>query len=295
VTVAVLANCTACGACLATCPEHALSPAPRRPAVDDDRCTDCLACLEVCPVDAIVPVGVHPIEAESYRRLAGRVDLSAWPPGAREVVARMVHATADESFATTARIGEAAVDAAIHALAAGAPVVCDSRMVLAGVSVPSALCLLDDVPVAADGDTRSAAAIRVAAARYPDGAVWVIGNAPTALAALLELHRAGQIRPAAVIGLPVGYVGAAEAKAALWAGPLRAIAVTNVGERGGSPVAAAAVNALSRLAHLTERSPEGAGHTLEPGLVGDADPDGVDEAEAGAVPDEDGAGRQPGP
>src|SRR5439155_11519185 len=99
-----------------TCPEHALTPARHRPAVDDRRCTDCLACLEVCPVDAIVPLDgagpaadasaggsvgpVHPIEVESYRPLSQRVDPSARPPGERDVVARMVHATADESFAT---------------------------------------------------------------------------------------------------------------------------------------------------------------------------------------------------
>jgi len=83
-----------------------------QPAVLDSLCTDCLACLEVCPVDAIVP-SVHPIEEASYRILAERVDLSAWPAGARDVVARMIHATADESFATTARIGERAVATAV--------------------------------------------------------------------------------------------------------------------------------------------------------------------------------------
>jgi precorrin-8X/cobalt-precorrin-8 methylmutase len=243
VTILVTAACTACGACLATCPEHALSPARHRPAIDNDRCTDCLACLEVCPVDAI-----HPIEAESYRRLAERVDLSGWPPGQREVVARMIHATADESFATTTRIGDEAVGAAIGALRNGAPIVCDARMVAAGITSGGTTCLLDEVPVAPAGDTRSAAAVRLAAERHPDGALWVVGNAPTALAALLELHADGRVRPAAVIGLPVGYVGAAESKDALWASPLRAVAVTNVGERGGSAVAAAAVNALARLA-----------------------------------------------
>ena len=215
---------------------------PRKPVVLDDRCTDCLACLEVCPVDAIVP---HPIETESYRRMAERVDFSAWSGGARDVVARMVHATADESFAVSARVGAGAVEAAVAALRAGATVVCDAAMVVAGVpSVPTAVCLLDQVPVAPDGDTRAAAAIRLAAARWPAGALWVIGNAPTALLALLS----SDVRPAAVVGLPVGYVGAAEAKAALWASPWREVAITNVGERGGSPVAAAAVNALARLA-----------------------------------------------
>ncbi|MDQ1488549.1 MAG: precorrin-8X/cobalt-precorrin-8 methylmutase [Actinomycetota bacterium] len=267
-TVAVASSCTACGACLATCPERALVPAPRRPAVLDSLCTDCLACLEVCPVDAIIPVPepppepatevavpapagfpVHPIEEASYRILAGRVDLSAWPDGARDVVARMVHATADESFAGTARIGEQAVEAAVAALVAGAPVVCDARMVLAGLpSVSGAVCYLDQVADAAPGDTRSAGAIRIAAEWHPDGALWVIGNAPTALFALLNLYASGAVRPAAIVGLPVGYVGAAESKAALWAGNLRPLAITNVGVRGGSPAAAGAVNALARLA-----------------------------------------------
>jgi precorrin isomerase len=193
VTVTVAATCTACGACLATCPERALRRAPRRPAVIDVLCTDCLACLEVCPVDAIVPVPpVHPIEEASYRIMAERVDLSSWPAGDRDVVARMIHATADESFAGTARIGQRAVEAGVAALAGGAPVVCDARMVVAGIpSVAGAVCLLEEVPEAPPGDTRSAAAIRLAAERYPDGAVWVVGNAPTALFALLELHAAG--------------------------------------------------------------------------------------------------------
>ena len=246
-TVRVSGACTACGGCVATCPEQALVPARGRPAVVDELCTNCLACLEVCPVDA-----VHPIEAESYRRLQARVDLSAWPPGDREVVARMVHATADESFAVSSRVGEDAVAAAVAALRAGAPVVCDTNMVLAGIpSVPGARCLLGLVADVGEGDTRSAAAFRLAAREHPDGALWVVGNAPTALAELLALERSGLVRPAVVVGLPVGYVGAADAKAALWAGPLRRLAVTNVGERGGSAVAAAAVNALARLASVS--------------------------------------------
>jgi precorrin-8X/cobalt-precorrin-8 methylmutase len=224
--------------------------------VIDRLCTDCLACLEVCPVDAIVPSDtVHPIEAASYRILEERVDLSAFRPGDRDVVARMVHATADESFAATARIGEGAVEAAVAALRAGAPVVCDARMVVAGIpSVSGTVCLLDEVPEPSPGDTRSAAAIRLAAHRYSDGALWVIGNAPTALSALLELYAAGAVRPAAVVGLPVGYVGAAESKQALWHSPLRPRTITNKGERGGSPAAAGAVNALARLAKRSTAS-----------------------------------------
>ncbi len=201
-----------------------------------------------CAGTALAGPNAHPIEVESYRRLAERVDLSGWPAGALEVVARMIHATADESFCESARIGGGAVRAAATALGAGAPVVCDSRMVVAGIpTVSAARCFLDQVPTAPPGTTRSAAAVELAAAAFPDDALWVIGNAPTALARLLELHAAGAVRPAAVIGLPVGYVGAADAKAGLWASPLQPVAITNVGRRGGSPVAAAAVNALVAL------------------------------------------------
>lgn len=255
-SVSIDGRCTACGVCLATCPSGALRAAPGRPDVDRTRCDDCLACVEVCPVDAVrtdpstVPAeAVHPIETQSYAIMSGRIDLSDRPPGAHAVVARMVHATADESFAETARIGSDAVMSAVDALRRRAVVVCDARMVVAGIpSVSTAVCHLDDVPTAPPGDTRSAAAVRLAAERYPAGALWVVGNAPTALFAILDLHRRGLVDPAAVVGVPVGYVGAAESKAALWDSPLQSRAITNVGRRGGSPVAAAAVNALHRLA-----------------------------------------------
>ena len=206
-----------------------------------------------------MPAGahVHPIEVESYRIMARHVDLSAWPPGDRDVVARMIHATADESFAESTRIGENAVRAAMAALGSGAVVICDSRMVMAGVpAVATARCFLDRVPAPPPDSTRAAAAIDLAGLEHPDGAVWVIGNAPTALGRLVERHAAGQVRPAAVIGLPVGYVGAAEAKAALWSSALRPTAITNVGRRGGSAVAAAAVNALLRLLAAAEHQAE---------------------------------------
>jgi precorrin-8X/cobalt-precorrin-8 methylmutase len=199
------------------------------------------------------PEGIHPIETESYSIMAGQVDLSAWPEPDRAVVARMVHATADESFATTALIGDAAVRAGMAALRRAAPVICDSRMVVAGVprvaETTEVTCYLDRATGAVEGRaTRSEAAISTAVADHPDGAVWVVGNAPTALSRLVRLHADGLVRPACVIGLPVGYVGAAEAKAALWESPLRSLSITNLGRRGGSPVAAAALNALARLA-----------------------------------------------
>jgi len=190
---------------------------------------------------------IHPIEQESYRILAERVDLSAWPPGARDVVARIIHSTADLSFADTTRIGEHAVGQAVAALASGAPVVVDAAMVSAGTPRIPTTCLLDEVPTALAGSTRSAAAFELAAQRHPAGAVWVVGNAPTALLALLDLHARGRVEPAAVVGVPVGFVGAAESKQALWDGPLAPLAITCLGERGGSPVAAGALNALWRI------------------------------------------------
>ena len=191
--------------------------------------------------------GPHPIEVESYRILSERVDLSGWPAGARQVVARMVHATADPGLAASVRIGAEAVPAALAALDRGAPVIVDAAMVAAGAPNVRTTCLLPEVAVAPPGSTRAAAAIALAAQRHPHGALWVIGNAPTALAELLALHDRGLVDPGAVIGVPVGFVGAAQAKAALWAGGLAPRAITNVGERGGSPMAAAALNALHRL------------------------------------------------
>lgn len=193
--------------------------------------------------------GIHPIEVESYRILAERVDLTGWEEPERAVVARVIHSTADVSFADSMRIGDQAVAAAVAALADDAPIVCDAHMLRVGLTRlgDRAICLLDDVPIAPPGSTRSAAAITLAARRHPTGALWVVGNAPTALDELLRLHAAGEVAPGAVIGLPVGFVGAKEAKAALWDGPLRHIAITNVGEKGGTPAAAGAANALNRL------------------------------------------------
>lgn len=189
----------------------------------------------------------HPIETESYRIMSERVDLGHLPDSERAVVARVIHATADLSFAETMRIGSKAVGALLAAVDRRAPVVVDARMVAGGITRYPTICLLDRVPVARPGSTRSAEAIEVAADEHPEGAVFVLGNAPTALLRLLELHRDGLVSPAAVIGLPVGFVGAAESKSRLWEGDLAAVSVTNLGERGGSAAAAAAFNAILRM------------------------------------------------
>ncbi|WP_407564152.1 precorrin-8X methylmutase [Streptomyces sp. 184] len=180
---------------------------------------------------------VHPIEEESYRRLRARVETAHLPPLTRAVVERVIHSSADLAYADDLVCDEASLRAAHSALHAGAPVVADVEMVAAGITARRAVCRLRDA-VAAPGLTRSAAAVRMAYEEVGTGAVWVIGCAPTALEELIALSAA----PALVIGLPVGFVGAAESKAALRAAGLPA--VSNVSEKGGSAVAAAALNAL---------------------------------------------------
>jgi precorrin-8X/cobalt-precorrin-8 methylmutase len=187
---------------------------------------------------------VHPIEAESYRVLRSRADTGALPYWSRAVAERVVHASADLGYLDDLVLHEPALEAAAAALAAGAPLVADAAMVAAGVTVRPTLVLVGD-PRARElaersGTTRSAAATHLAAEEVGPGAVWVVGNAPTALEAVVDL--AARVAPVLVVGLPVGFVGAAESKARLRASGLPAI--SNVSEKGGSAVAAAAVNAL---------------------------------------------------
>lgn len=185
---------------------------------------------------------VHPIEVESMRILASRVDLSRLEPLRRAVTERVVHSAADVRYADDLVLDEDSLRRGWEALSAGAPIVADSRMVAAGITSTDV-----EVPLNWDGvaerahdrgTTRSAAAIELAAERFGPGAVWVVGNAPTALEAVIA--RAAD--PALVVGLPVGFVGAVESKAALRASGLPS--VSNLSELGGSAVAAAAVNAL---------------------------------------------------
>lgn len=192
----------------------------------------------------------HPIEVESYRRLAERVDLAHLPPGQAAVVARVIHATADLGFAESLRFSGGAVEAGVAALGSGAAVVVDVEMVRAGIGGPATECFLAESratdAIAGPATTLSARAMTLAAERHPDGAIFVIGCAPTALEQLLDLVEAGLVRPALVVGVPVGFVGAAESKERLRTFT-QLPSISNVGERGGSAVAAAIVNALARM------------------------------------------------
>ena len=185
---------------------------------------------------------VHPIETESYRILRGMVDLSHLGPLSRAVAERIIHASADLEYAQSLLLDEAALEGGIEALRRDAPIVTDVGMVAAGITGRQTLCFVPD-PRARElsqslGITRSAAGFRLAAEEIGELAIWVVGNAPTALSELLELD----VAPALVVGLPVGFVGAAKSKEALEKSGLPAVA--NRGPKGGSAVAAAALNAL---------------------------------------------------
>ncbi len=184
----------------------------------------------------------HPIEQESYRILRELVDLSDLGPLSRAVAERVIHAAAELEYADSLVLNESALMSGFEALRRGAPIVADVGMVAAGITAREALCFVSD-PRARElsectGTTRSAAGFRVAAEEVGEGAVWIVGNAPTALFELLEMD----VDPALVVGLPVGFVGAAESKESLIRSGLPAVA--NRGPKGGSAVAAAALNAL---------------------------------------------------
>src|SRR5579875_47969 len=249
-------------------------------------------------------IAVHPIEAESYRRLSERLDLGKWSPGPRAVVSRVVHATADPTLAEQLVVPDHAVTAGVAALAAGQPVLCDVHMVQAGISAATTVCM---IPPASDphslgapeadpfGDpsvpdhidrpsgpapggptatpTRSAAGLIRAAAVHRDGAVVAVGCAPTALFAVAALIAEGRLHPALVIGVPVGFVGAAESKEELLAvcSRHRVPVITLPGERGGAAVAVAIVNALVRLAKAAHPPTAAPG----PDRAGEAPSDGT--------------------
>jgi precorrin-8X/cobalt-precorrin-8 methylmutase len=179
--------------------------------------------------------------------------LAALPASLRPLARRLIHASGMTDIVADLAWSGPVVEAARDALAAGGAVLCDVRMVEAGIirsRLPRSvevLCTLDDpvVPGLAEAlaTTRSAAAVELWRDRL-DGAVVVVGNAPTALFHLLDRLTRWPERPAAVFGLPVGFVGAVESKEALLASPLACPRLVLRGRRGGSAMAAAAVNAL---------------------------------------------------
>lgn len=195
------------------------------------------------------------IYERSFAIIRAEADLARFSPEEADVAVRMIHACGLVDVAKDIVFGGHLVAAARTALVKGAPILCDSEMVAHGVTrarLPAkneVVCTLHDprVPDLARerGDTRTAAALELWLSRLA-GAVVAIGNAPTALFRLLEMLDAGAPKPAAILGLPVGFVGAAESKDALAADPRGVPFVIVRGRLGGSAIAAAAINALAR-------------------------------------------------
>lgn len=195
------------------------------------------------------------IYERSFAIIRAEADLARFSGTAERVAVRMIHACGMTDLPADIEMSADFCAAAEGALRAGAPILCDARMVANGVTparLPArnpVLCTLDDPAVpglaAAAGTTRSAAAMQLWLPHLA-GAVVVIGNAPTALFRLLDMLDEGAPKPAAVIGIPVGFVGAAESKLALAQDGRLPFLVVH-GRRGGSAMAAAAVNALAQV------------------------------------------------
>ncbi len=195
------------------------------------------------------------IYERSFAIIRAEADLSRFAAEEADVAVRMIHACGQVDMARHIVFGRNLVAAARGALVSGAPIFCDAQMVAHGVTrarLPAnndVICTLNDPRTAAlaakYGTTRSAAALELWADRLA-GAVVAIGNAPTALFRLLEMLDAGAPKPAAILGIPVGFVGAAESKEALAADPRGVPFLIVRGRAGGSAMTAAAVNALAR-------------------------------------------------
>jgi len=194
------------------------------------------------------------IYTTSFATIRAEANLSGTTPILARTIVRMIHACGMTDLPRDIAASPGAAEAGRAALLAGAPILCDSAMLAAGVTrarLPrenEVVCTLRDPDIAALAarleTTRSAAALERWRDRM-DGAVVAIGNAPTALFHLLEMVANGAPKPALILGMPVGFVGAAESKVALAANTLGLAFITLHGRRGGSAIAAAAVNALA--------------------------------------------------
>ncbi len=206
---------------------------------------------EVKPVDRVLPLAPDEITATSFSLIRERTGELPLSPGESALVQRVIHATADFSYASALRFNGGPVERGIGALRGNCDIIVDVNMVKSGISSSypgQVLCSLHEMTdlSARSGLTKASLAMEQLAGRM-DGAVVAIGNAPTALLKVVEMVASGRARPAVVIGVPVGLVGAWEAKYCL--SELKEQPhITNLSRKGGSAVAAALVNALVRLA-----------------------------------------------
>jgi precorrin-8X/cobalt-precorrin-8 methylmutase len=198
----------------------------------------------------------HEIEQQSFAMIDEEAGKHGFGPDEWKIVRRMIHTTADFEYIGMTRIHPRAIAAGVAAMRKGCTIVTDTDMARAGIRKTSiepfgcrVLCFMAEPEIAEEalvrGVTRAHVAVEKAAPLVGHG-IYVVGNAPTALLHLLKLRREGTARPALVVGLPVGFVNAAESKAALMQTDIPYI--TNQGRKGGSNVAACVINALALLA-----------------------------------------------
>lgn len=196
------------------------------------------------------------IEKRSFEIIEAGCDLSAYTDAQKRVVMRLIHTTGDFEFAKMTVFSGQAIEVAMDALDRRLPIVTDVNMVKTAITSKytdaaqvEKYCFITDENVVngatAEGKTRAEYSMEYAADKFPN-AIYAIGNAPTALLKLIELYKAGLVKPALVIGLPVGFVMAAESKQMLVAETDMNF-ITNIGTKGGSPCAGAVVNALIKI------------------------------------------------
>lgn len=212
------------------------------------------------------PLTVQPqeIETKSFEIITEEMGEHPFTSDQWKVVQRVIHASADFELGRSLVFHRDAIEAGTRAIRAGEPIIADVQMIQAGISKPriekyggDVRVYISDPDVAVEAKrlntTRAIVATRKAVSEVKGG-IFVIGNAPTALLELIRLIKSGEARPSLIVGMPVGFVSAAESKeelAKLLDGDIPF--VTNIGRKGGSPVAVAAVNALSLLADATDR------------------------------------------
>lgn len=195
------------------------------------------------------------IEKRSFEIIEAGCDLSKYNDEQKRVVMRLIHTTGDFEFAEMTVFSENAIESAMKAFDKKLPIITDVNMVKTAITSKyteaagvEKHCFITDENVikgaTAEGKTRAEYSMEYAAERFPE-AIYAIGNAPTALLKLMELYKAGKVKPALVIGLPVGFVMAAESKQMLSGTDMNFI--TNIGTKGGSPCAGAVVNALIKI------------------------------------------------
>jgi precorrin-8X/cobalt-precorrin-8 methylmutase len=196
------------------------------------------------------------IEAQSFSIIDNEAGPHAFSSDEWQIVRRIIHTSADFDYMKTVRFHPDAISKGIQAIREGKSIITDTTMARSGINAAGlachgcrVTCLIQDPQICRSaleaGNTRAAAAVEAALPEM-EGGIYVVGNAPTALLRLIAIITEGRARPALVIGLPVGFVNAAESKADLIAMDYPSIA--NIGRKGGSTVAASVVNALVKLA-----------------------------------------------